>query len=379
VKILKILFIMIACFFQVNVLSSYAEDNLKSHHDLKIRDAKLQYSLYLSKGFTARKYILGPNDVISISFLDMPNLNQENVRVQPDGKILLAPSGSIDVAGLTLDETKDMLSQNYKTFIKNPQISIKLVESRPFIVYVTGAVLNPGSYELNTATNTSLLSSMKPETYIERKAPILSNILVAAGGLSHDADLEHIVVTNKAENSQYEINLMNLLDKGDVDQDIYLMTGDNVYVPRLPTPLAVNEEKYKRFASATFSPHSIPVKVYGYVNNPGLIKLDSSQSLNLNSAITAAGGYLRESAYAPKKVFLSRADVSGKLVTKVVNPMSSDIAIMPNDIIYVPEKGRPLIGKAFDYMTRIILPASTFASAYNGWAEMFDPGRMWGR
>ena len=133
--------------------------------------------------------------------------------------------------------------------------------------------------------------------------------------------------------------------------------------------------KYKKYASSTFSPKLIPVKVFGYVNRPGLIKLDSSQSLNLSSAIISAGGYLADSAYAPGKVYVSRVDVSGKLVTTVVNPKSNDITLMPNDIVYVPEKVRPLAGKAFDYMTRVFIPANTFASTYNNWALMFDPHR----
>ncbi len=304
VKKLGILFAVVGCLCNSNFSFVCAKENTKLLSGSNIPNIKLESSLSINKNLAARKYILGPNDIISISFLDLPELNQENVRIQPDGKILLAPSGSLDAAGLTLSEAKELLINNYKTFIKRPQISIKLVESRPFIVYVTGAVLNPGSYELNTTTYSSQISNMKPETYIERKAPILSSILVAAGGISYDADLEHIQITNKSDNSKYEINLMVLLDKGDTDQDIYLVAGDNVYVPKLPTPLAFDENKYKRFANATFSPRTVPVKVFGYVNNPGLIKLDSSQSLNLNSAIVAAGGYMADSAYAPKK-FLS--------------------------------------------------------------------------
>ena len=103
--------------------------------------------------------------------------------------------------------------------------------------------------------------------------------------------------------------------------------------------------------------------------------MDSAQSLNLNSAISAAGGYLRDSAYAPKKVFISRVDVSGKLVTRTVNPMSNDVTLLPNDIVYVPEKPRPLVGKAFDYIERILNPANTVASSYNNWALMFSPRR----
>lgn len=38
-------------------------------------------------------------------------------------------------------------------------------------------------------------------------------------------------------------------------------------------------------------------------------------------------------------------------------------------------KKRPMIGKAFDYLNRIIVPMSNTASSYNNWALMFDPTR----
>ncbi|MCK7461226.1 MAG: hypothetical protein MZU84_03745 [Sphingobacterium sp.] len=216
----------------------------------------------------------------------------------------------------------------------------------------------------------------KPETFIERKTPLLTNVLVAAGGITHDADLERVLARNNLEGTSYEVNLLELLESKNIENnDIYLMSGDTLHVPKLPSSLVVDIEKYKLFAGATFSPRSVPVKVYGYVNNPGLINLDSSRSLNINSAITAAGGYLIDSAYAPSKVILSRADNNGKLVNTIINPTSNDITLLPNDIIFVPEKSRPLIGKGFDYMMRLISPVNAFANSYNNWALMFDPTR----
>jgi len=326
--------------------------------------------------YTARRYILGPNDVISLFFYNVPELNQKDIKIQPDGKINIGPVGFVDVNGLTLDELTKKLEERFAYYLKNPKLSITLQESRPFIAYVTGAVLNPGSYEISTETNKSYYqNSNKSEVYIERKTPLLTNILVAAGGVLFDADLENVVVKNDIDKSEYKVNLLNLLQNGKVAEDIYLVPGDNVYVPKLVTPLAIDENKYKLMLGSSFAQKTIPVKVYGYVNAPGLVKLDTAQSANLNSAITAAGGYLKDSAYAPKKVFISRADVSGKLVAREVNPMSNDVLLMPNDIIYVPEKTRPLVGKAFDYMARVFIPFNIFANAYNEWYLMFDPTR----
>lgn len=325
----------------------------------------------------SRDYVLGPNDIISIFVYDSEEFNQEKMRIQPDGNIIIAPLGQVKAAGKTVEELHTLLINKYKKYLKEPLVTIRLDQLRPFVAYVTGSVLNPGGYELNadTSTHQGFVSSDLSLLQVERKSPLLSNLLVAAGGVKFDADLEHIKITNSLNNSEFVVNLMDILDKGDTRQDIYLIAGDVVTVPKLPTPLAVSEEKYIRYATSTFSPKYIPIKVFGYVTHPGLVKLDSSASITLNSAIMAAGGYLTDAAYAPKKVYISRADSSGKLVTKVVNPMSNDMVVMPNDIVYVPEKARPLAGKTFDAMAKFLLPANGIANTYNNWALMFSPTR----
>ncbi len=370
--------LILITFLTLQSLPSLANDYKGDVYFEKYNHGKSNIKFYLSenRNFVTRKYLLGPNDVLSISFLGVPELDQKKIRIQPDGNITLALLGTTNIAGYTVAEFEELLLEKYKYYLKDPQITINLDETKPFIVYVSGAVLNPGSYELDTNTSEAqFMNNTKPELRIIRKSPLLSNVLVAAGGISFDADLEHIMISNKIEDAQFEVNLLELLEAGDANQDIYLMPGDVVHVPRLPTPVAVNPSDYKKYAGATFSPKDVPVKVLGYVNAPGLVKLDSSRSTNINSAIAAAGGYQRNASYPPKKVYLSRIDNNGMLITTAINPMKDDTIIMPNDIIYVPDKPRPMIGKAFDYLSRIIAPANMFASTYNNWALMFDPKR----
>lgn len=346
--------------------------------DSGIVDARIIKSgLEYSSNDHSREYFLGVNDVISVFIYDCKEFDQEKIRVQPDGNIVLAPLGPIKASGKTLDELHNLLVKKYKFYLKDPQITIRLDQTKPFVAYIRGNVLNPGGYELNTDTssNQGFVSQDISMLQMQRKSPLLSNLLVASGGAKFDSDLEHIKIKNKNTNEEFEVNLIRLLDNGDTNQDIYLTAGDSIYVPKLPTPLAVSEDNYKKYMTSTFSPKYIPVKVFGYVTNPGIIKLDSSSSITINSAIMGAGGYLTDAAYAPKKVYISRSDASGKLVTKVINPMSNDIIVMPNDIVYVPEKTRPLIGKAFDAINKVIMPANTFANSYNNWALMFNPTR----
>lgn len=330
----------------------------------------------LYANYNARKYVLGPNDVINVNVLGVEELSKEKIKIQPDGKINLSGIGPVYATGLTFEELSDLVEEKYAFYVKNPQVVINLERSRPFIVQVTGAVSIPGSYEINTDTEISNALFNNNAAFIERKTPILSNILTAAGGINYDADVEHVKITNAFDGSIFEVNLLELLEKGKAENDIYLMAGDSVHVPKLPTPLAVDSEKYANFSSASFAFRNVPVRVIGYVNNPGLITLDPSISSGLNTAISEAGGYLGDAPYPPKEIFISRYSNGGKLVTTKVNPMKEDVTLMPNDVVYVPEKARPIIGRAFDFINRLASPAGGIASGYNHWSLMFDPGRF---
>lgn len=348
---------------------------IEENQALQTRITNLSDTENLSK--INRSYLLGTNDTLSIYVFDCPEYTQEKIKVQPDGNIVIAPIGPFYVQGKTIGELHDILVEKYKYYLRNPQITIRLDQLKPFVAYVRGNVTTPGSFELNMDANigTPFSAQELSVKQIERKSPLLSNVLIAAGGAKFDSDFEHIKITNNKTHEEFEVNLLKILESGDMTQDLVLRDGDVVYVPKLKTPLAVSDEVYQKYITSNFSPKFVPVKVFGYVNHPGIIKLENNASISLNSAIMGAGGYLEDAAYAPQKVYLSRPDASGKLVTKVVNPMASDITVMPNDIVYVPEKTRPLIGKSFEALYKIIVPFNMFANTYNNSWLMFEPHR----
>ncbi|HSA06063.1 MAG TPA: polysaccharide biosynthesis/export family protein [Candidatus Gastranaerophilales bacterium] len=322
-----------------------------------------------SKNLTSRQYILGANDIISIEIYNVPQLSGE-VRVQPDGKVSIPYLGSFSVAGKSIDAVREIIINKYGEYLINPEITVKLVQSRPFIVYISGAVLNPGSYELSTITNQSAYLA-KPEAFIERKTPILSNVIVAAGGITYDADYENVMIKNDYDNLVYKVNLFQIIANANSAQDLYLMAGDRIYVPQLPSPTHIDQEKYKILLSSTIFQRTIPVKVMGYVNKPGLINLNSTQTANLSSALALAGGYQSDTAYTPHKVLVSRLDNNNNLVTIAINPRKDELLLMPNDVIYVPEKIRPSMGKLFDYISRVLSPFYMFSNTYRSWDTTF--------
>lgn len=336
----------------------------------------MQAGLEFHRGYVARQYRLGPNDELSVVFPAVPELNIERLRVQPDGEVQLPYVGGLQVAGMTIAQTTQILQEKYKAFLKQPYITINLLEAKPFVVQVTGAVLNPGVFELTTNTQQGNMfpGQNRPDIINNRTTPILSNILLAAGGIRYDADLEHVQIRNRFDNSTIEVNLLALLD-GDMNQDLYLVAGDTVMVPKLPHKLGVDDNTYRQFATATFAQQRIPVKVYGFVNQPGLVFL-TPDHLTVNAAITAAGGYVREAAYPNAKVLVSRPDEHERLAIIPVDPRKHDMLLRAGDVVYIPDKPRQRVGKAFDYTARVIAPFASAGAGLNSWATVFDPTRF---
>jgi protein involved in polysaccharide export with SLBB domain len=336
------------------------------------------FKLRIDRSQAARRYLLGPYDQLTIEVLDSPEYSHKDVFVQPDGKLMLAPLGPIHVLGLSLDELHDMLVEKYRFYLNDPQVTIRLERTKSLVIPVSGAVMRPGSIELipNVGNLDNLnLNNGATDVVTQRRTPLLSNALLSAGGTAYDADLAHITVTNSLDGSHYEVDLLSYVKDGDVTQDLYLVTGDTINVPRLASPMAVNPDDYKLTQHASFAPRNVPIKVMGYVRSPGLVQLNPEQSTNLNSAIASAGGYLQDSAYLPPKVRISRQTEQGRLMEWWVDPRKDDALLMPNDIVYVPQKALPRGGLLFDYMARVISPFNGVAGTYNNWALIFDPTR----
>jgi protein involved in polysaccharide export with SLBB domain len=337
------------------MLASTASSSLPS------LDGEALYQRYIGP-----KYRLGPNDVISITVPGTPTFNQRNILIAPDGQITIAPFGTFTPAGLTVDEVQTQLTRQMAQYLNNPQVQVQLEHPKPCRTNITGEVLHPGTYELITDAFRNTLASLNDTgVWIERKSPLLSNILVAAGGLKETADLSHIQIMNRFDNTRIEVDLLDLLENGNAEQDVLLMPGDIVHVPALPSQGSMSESDYKTVSRSTAFRNTIPVKVLGYVNRPGVVWLPSSQSANINSAIAKAGGFFNGAPYPTTRVYIRRPDPQGKLHTTWLDPRKSDVMLRPNDIVYVTDKLIPKVGRAFDYFGRLVKPLAMAANGFN--------------
>ncbi len=72
------------------------------------------------------------------------NASNPAVLVQSDGTIFYPYVGHLKVAGLTIDEIQDKITQRLSMYIRKPQVTVQVAKFRNRNTYVLGEVRNPG-------------------------------------------------------------------------------------------------------------------------------------------------------------------------------------------------------------------------------------------
>lgn len=89
-------------------------------------------------------YRLGANDVIKVQVFGEEALSTET-RVSGDGKIALPLLGVLEIQGLTVKETEELITDRLADgYLKQPRVSIYITRYRNF--FVSGEVNRPGGY-----------------------------------------------------------------------------------------------------------------------------------------------------------------------------------------------------------------------------------------
>ncbi len=244
---------------------------------------------------TETDYTLGAGDTINLDIFQVEEYSGE-YPVLVDGTISLPLVGRVDVTGLSLKETSDVVSKEYATYLKRPIITVGLIAPRPLRIGIAGEVDNPGAYEV----------ALTPES---PQFPTVTDLLEQAGGITTIADVRNVRVSRQSGGKEvlYNANLWDLLTKNQIRQDISLRDGDTIFVP---TTDEINTSELDRLAQASFGLQSdkpIKIAVVGEVYRPGshfiqpeLLSRDTNNGANqgkqesipprLSQAISAAQG-----------------------------------------------------------------------------------------
>ena len=80
-------------------------------------------------------YILGPGDSLQIELLDLPELSG-TFSIGPDGTMYLPRLRALYVEGLTVEELRGFLTQQFSAFVLQPEVYVRPVGYRPVRIYV---------------------------------------------------------------------------------------------------------------------------------------------------------------------------------------------------------------------------------------------------
>lgn len=207
-------------------------------------------------------YLLGAGDRIKIDFFSVAEYTGE-YQVLPNGTINLPLIGAVPVQGNTLRQASNAIAIRYQPYLTRPIITISLVAARPITVAIAGEVNRPGSYTVPAAA-----------TGENTNVPILTRLIRLAGGTTQAADIRQIEIrrqrsTHLNGSEVLKVDLAQLVQAGDIQQDLRLRDGDSILIPSTTT-VDLNEAQRlatTNFAAATNRP--LRIAVVGEVNRPG--------------------------------------------------------------------------------------------------------------
>ncbi|WP_204105417.1 MULTISPECIES: SLBB domain-containing protein [Spirulina sp. CCY15215] len=223
------------------------------------------------------EYLLGGGDRLTIDIFEVPQYSGL-YQVPIDGIIFLPLIGGVSVAGLTLEEATNAISQKYSVYLKRPLITIRLRNSRPLNIFVAGEVTNPGSFTVD------LIGGAGDNPGVQH--PTLTAALKAAGGITLSADISRIQLRRRRPRQDsdrvFEIDLESLLQSGDRTVDLTLRDGDTVFVPVQPDIELRNLRQLATLDFAADIETGRTVSIVGEVKRPG--------SYNIIGTALSSGG-----------------------------------------------------------------------------------------
>jgi len=249
----------------------------------------------------ADSYVIGVEDVLTISVWENAELSV-SVSVRPDGKITIPLLGDIRAKGLRPEQLKKRLEKKLASFVRTPTVTVTVSAINSFKVYVVGG-----------GTSAQVVSLRRNTTLLQLFAHI---------GTLNNADIEGAFLLRG--DKKVEVDLYNLVVRGDYRLDIMLKSGDMVFVP---------------------DDFETRLQVVGAVNNPQT--LSYKRGLTIVDAVLLAGGFTEFAD--PKKVIVFRksTDKKGnKKVEQIVvrfndivkkGKVEKNLILLPGDMIIVKE------------------------------------------
>lgn len=248
-------------------------------------------------------YRLGPGDRLDLELLGEGD-GPASTFVGPDGKVYFHLLPGLQVWGLTLEETRNLIQTEAARYVHSPQVAVTLRAVNSKRVWVLGRVNTPGLYPLEA-----------PMTIIEAIARAGGLFTSRFSGTTEElADLHHSFLIRRGQ--VIPVNFHQLVREGDTSQNVYLEPDDFLYLPS-----SLSSEVY--VLGAVYQPRAVGFK----------------DQVTLVSAIANARGTIRNawlSGVAIVRGSLTDPQIAVVNYDAIVKGKAPDVRLQPRDIVFVP-------------------------------------------
>jgi polysaccharide biosynthesis/export protein len=163
--------------------------------------------------------VLSVGDELEVRFPYSPTWNQ-TVQITSDGSASFMAIGRLIVAGMSLGQLTNALSESYSPIFEDHELDVVLKTRAARMVYVMGEVEDPGEFELEP----------------DRRLTLLDAIARAGGPRKESAYLAHtrLVRWNASTGQQVTWMIDAREENWDGPEPVYLQPYDLVYIPNTP-------------------------------------------------------------------------------------------------------------------------------------------------
>ena len=245
------------------------------------------------------EHVVSAQEVLKVTVFDEPQLSG-SFRVDADGTFTYPFIGRIKAAGETLRSIEATLGKLLADgYVRSPQITIEVEQSRSQSVFVVGEVRAPGKYALTGQMTLIEALAQAGSTTSGAGTDVLILRASRAGAVSAPPAADDLGNVTR-------ISLTDL-QAGRLQQNVTLSEGDTVFVP-----------KAERFY------------VTGHVKSPGVYTHE--RGMTVLQAISVAGG------------LSERGSDRGVKIVRVINGEKKEVGvkltdpILPNDTLIIRQR-----------------------------------------
>ncbi len=218
---------------------------------------------------SSQEVMIGPDDALDIIAIDLDKVSKQ-YRVGKSGDLNLPmPLGRIHAAGKTVGELEAELTPLAGKYVKEPHVSVHLVELRSQPVTVEGSVDKPGVYQI---------------AQIAGKKTIYDVLLMAGGPIKGAG--QTVTIRRNSERGAFDIPGVKQYADGEnnsIDLDLVEVMssrGEQANLEILPhDTILVSAAKLPRY-----------VQITGEVLRPGAVELVTKDAVSLSLVVAIAGG-----------------------------------------------------------------------------------------